>query len=255
MQSSSVEFGTSGPARALWLRDAASFHLETTLKAGDARAQLAQAALLLALFEASAHPLASVNRKVTSLHTLDHTISLAKILAADISNGASMFPLQMAPSVTRPAPPCSSSLLSDGPLNGLPRSERNAPSSNSLHIGVNTRSVAHSASLYRSPLESPDCSSFVHHPMLSTPTTCTCSHTSNLGVHAWQGWEIAAGRNPDQIRSEEAHRTVWAALGLAAAHAVRCIIFDMEIHALRILHPLNVSSFPLVRRERYLNHH
>jgi hypothetical protein len=236
MRSSAVELGAAGSARALWLREAAGAHLEAALKVGRVDAGLAQAALLLALFEASAHSKASGHRELASLRTLDHVISTAGLLTADSNDGASMFSPRTAPIVIAPPP---SMWSGTSPA-------QSAFDSGSPHTGglafATAHGVAQSASSFGS---SPSSSTDVNSPAFNTAARCTCSRTANFGTPAWQGWELTAGWTPNQIRREEARRTVWAALGLAAAHAVRCVVFDMEVHSLGIFEPGNVSHFCL----------
>jgi hypothetical protein len=216
MRSSSIEYGASGSARALWLREAAGCHLELSLKAGGADAGLAQAALLLALFDASAHPQASVVREVAALHTLDHVIGLTGLLTLDIGEGTSTFMSRTASVVTK-TPPCSEdSTFSD--MSDISEAGAECSASASYHVG-RTES--------------------------NTSLNCTCgTRTANLGAFAWQGWELPSRWSHAQIWREEARRTVWAALGVAAAHVVRCVVFDREVHPLQIFNPENVCLIP-----------
>ncbi|KIM31554.1 hypothetical protein M408DRAFT_261453 [Serendipita vermifera MAFF 305830] len=86
MKSSEIGLGEEGRTFALWLRDAAQSSLEASISASWIDPGIAQAAFLLALFEATCHPLHSAARIGSSLFLLDSIIqalSLTKVDAHD----------------------------------------------------------------------------------------------------------------------------------------------------------------------------
>jgi hypothetical protein len=91
--------------------------------------------------------------------------------------------------------------------------------------------------------DSPNSSTGVRSPVSRATQRCTCARPAVVGAPSWEGWDAAGWTSP-QIRREEARRTVWAALGLAASHAVRCVVFDTDVHPLSIFEPGNVSDRP-----------
>jgi hypothetical protein len=74
MKSSAVELSTVGRTRAAWLRDQAQASLEASWNAQWIDITLAKAALILAVFESSAHHLYTPERERQSLILLDHIV-------------------------------------------------------------------------------------------------------------------------------------------------------------------------------------
>jgi len=74
MKSSEMELGAAGRNRAIWLRDAAQASLESSWNTGWIDMTLAKAALILAVFETSAHPQFTPERARSSLLLLDNII-------------------------------------------------------------------------------------------------------------------------------------------------------------------------------------
>ncbi|KAF9227168.1 hypothetical protein BS17DRAFT_727147 [Gyrodon lividus] len=74
MKSSEMELGTAGRNRAVWLRDQAQASLEASWNSQWIDMTLAKAALILAVYESSAHPLYTPERARQSLIRLDHII-------------------------------------------------------------------------------------------------------------------------------------------------------------------------------------
>ncbi|KAI6040220.1 hypothetical protein EDC04DRAFT_2567248 [Pisolithus marmoratus] len=74
MKSSEVGLGTAGQNRAAWLRDQAQASLEASWSSQLIDVNLARAALMLAVYESSAHPLYTAERERKSLLHLDHII-------------------------------------------------------------------------------------------------------------------------------------------------------------------------------------
>ncbi|KAF8557671.1 hypothetical protein OG21DRAFT_1505168 [Imleria badia] len=74
MKSSEMELGTAGRTRAAWLRDQAQASLEASWNGQWIDITLAKAALILAVFESSAHHLYTPERERQSLILLDHIV-------------------------------------------------------------------------------------------------------------------------------------------------------------------------------------
>ncbi|KAF9519731.1 hypothetical protein BS47DRAFT_1358046 [Hydnum rufescens UP504] len=83
LQSSDIGLGHQGRLKALELRDLAQSHLDTSLNSGMDYSELAQAALLLVVFEASCHPAHSESRSRSTLFLLDSLISGLGLLDLD----------------------------------------------------------------------------------------------------------------------------------------------------------------------------
>ncbi|KAG6860778.1 hypothetical protein C0995_007682 [Termitomyces sp. Mi166 len=86
MKSSEVEFKAPGRERALWLRDTATMFIQSSINSEWIDASLAEAALIIALFESSAHPMYNPDRVEQALLTLDfivRTTSLSTIDSGD----------------------------------------------------------------------------------------------------------------------------------------------------------------------------
>ncbi|KIK99397.1 hypothetical protein PAXRUDRAFT_822813 [Paxillus rubicundulus Ve08.2h10] len=74
MKSSEMGLGTAGRNRAVWLRDQAQTLLEASWNSQWIDMTLAKAALILAVYESSAHPLYTPERARQSLIHLDHIV-------------------------------------------------------------------------------------------------------------------------------------------------------------------------------------
>ncbi|KZS98636.1 hypothetical protein SISNIDRAFT_472465 [Sistotremastrum niveocremeum HHB9708] len=83
MRSSEIGLGQSGRLQALELRNAAQASLQSSYESGWIDTTLAQAALILALFEASAHPDHTAERAATSLLYLDWIIKRLNLTRLD----------------------------------------------------------------------------------------------------------------------------------------------------------------------------
>ncbi|KAF9508632.1 hypothetical protein BS47DRAFT_1332585 [Hydnum rufescens UP504] len=83
LQSSDIGLGHQGRFKALELRDLAQSHLDMSLTSGWITPELAQAALILVVFEGSCHPAQSESRSRSSLFLLDNLISGLGLLDLD----------------------------------------------------------------------------------------------------------------------------------------------------------------------------
>lgn len=84
MKSSEVGLGEEGRGFALLLRDAAQSSLDASISASWIDPSLAQAAFLLALFEAISHPLHSPARTSSSIFLLDSIIQALSLTTLDV---------------------------------------------------------------------------------------------------------------------------------------------------------------------------
>ncbi|KAG6335686.1 hypothetical protein ID866_3392 [Astraeus odoratus] len=83
MKSSEVGFGTAGRNRAVWLRDQAQASLEASWSAQLVDVTLAKAALMLTVYESSAHHHYTAERERKSLMHLDHIIRALSLTFMD----------------------------------------------------------------------------------------------------------------------------------------------------------------------------
>lgn len=83
MKSSQIELGSSGRNRALYFRDNAQSLLEAACSSQSVDYTLAEAALLLALFETSSHPQYNADRSTCSLQFLDRIIQVLSLCSVD----------------------------------------------------------------------------------------------------------------------------------------------------------------------------
>ncbi|KAJ6628586.1 hypothetical protein B0H10DRAFT_1990499 [Mycena sp. CBHHK59/15] len=89
MRSSECERGVTGRNRAGWLRDAAHSALHTAMSGGNGDwidASLAEAALILVLYESSAHPDYHPDRVVAALRLLDQILRTISLSTLDVSD-------------------------------------------------------------------------------------------------------------------------------------------------------------------------
>ncbi|KAK7692152.1 hypothetical protein QCA50_003771 [Cerrena zonata] len=83
MKSSEIEHSTAGRTRALYLRDMAQATLEEACTAQSVDFTLAEAALILALFESSSHPKYSSERAKNALEFMDRIIMTLSLTFTD----------------------------------------------------------------------------------------------------------------------------------------------------------------------------
>jgi len=102
LQSSELGEGERGRMHALTLRNAAQAFLEASWSASAVDSSLAQAAMLIAIFESSAHPAHTGERACASLLYLDQIIRTLALTQVDINDPhASNFANQSVPSIPR----------------------------------------------------------------------------------------------------------------------------------------------------------
>ncbi|KAI0661402.1 hypothetical protein C8Q70DRAFT_911816 [Cubamyces menziesii] len=103
MKSSELEFGSQGRAMALRFRDRAQECLELACRSQTFDYTLAEAALILALFESSCHPLHSSDKATNALQILDMIIHVLVLTSVDRDDAsASSF---RSPGPSRRVPP------------------------------------------------------------------------------------------------------------------------------------------------------
>ncbi|KAJ7167044.1 hypothetical protein C8R46DRAFT_1095851 [Mycena filopes] len=109
MRSSESERGSVGRERAAWLRDNAQNALTIAMSGGNGEwidASLAEAALILVLYESSAHPHYQPERVATALRVLDQILKTISISTLDIMDqGVARFANNSVPIVTVPYRP------------------------------------------------------------------------------------------------------------------------------------------------------
>ncbi|THU90350.1 hypothetical protein K435DRAFT_728440 [Dendrothele bispora CBS 962.96] len=86
MRSSEAEYGSEGRDRAISFRNSAKLSLEDAMRADCKDATLAEAALILTLFETSLHPQFSPEQASTSLTLLDEIISSLSLTTIDAAD-------------------------------------------------------------------------------------------------------------------------------------------------------------------------
>ncbi|KAI0929798.1 hypothetical protein AcV5_006666 [Taiwanofungus camphoratus] len=117
MKSSEIELGSEGRARALRLRDTAQTMLEAACSSQSIDYTLAEAALILALFESCCHPQYNAERASCSLQFLDRIIQVLSLCSVDIHDpDATVFttravPVVYLPNNYRPPKKCSCNTL------------------------------------------------------------------------------------------------------------------------------------------------
>ncbi|KAF9066700.1 hypothetical protein BDP27DRAFT_1404271 [Rhodocollybia butyracea] len=105
MKSSEAEYGAEGRDRALLLRDSARGALESSWNSGWIDTMLAEAALILTLFEASVHPQYNPDRISTSLLFLDNIIRHLSLTSIDSSDpDVNVYPQGVVPVVNISGP-------------------------------------------------------------------------------------------------------------------------------------------------------
>ncbi|EMD33836.1 hypothetical protein CERSUDRAFT_117900 [Gelatoporia subvermispora B] len=104
MRSSELELGNAGRRRAMEFRDAAQASLEEACNNQSVDYTLAEAALILALFESSCHPQYSPQRAAQALRYLDQIIQVLSLTFLDMNDpDASIFTPRAVPTVYLPA--------------------------------------------------------------------------------------------------------------------------------------------------------
>ncbi|KAG6829572.1 hypothetical protein H0H92_004121 [Tricholoma furcatifolium] len=86
MRSSEMEFKAPGRERALWLRDNAESYIQSSINSDWMDASLAEAAMIIALFETSAHPMYNPDRVEQALLTLDYIIRTTSLTTIDAND-------------------------------------------------------------------------------------------------------------------------------------------------------------------------
>ncbi|KAF5365879.1 hypothetical protein D9757_011045 [Collybiopsis confluens] len=105
MKSSEAEFGVEGRNQALILRESAQSALEMSYKSGWVDAMLAEAALILTLFEMSIHPQYNPDRIKKALELLDNIIRHLGLTTIDSSDhDVNIYPRGDVPAVSTPGP-------------------------------------------------------------------------------------------------------------------------------------------------------
>ncbi|KAI0368375.1 hypothetical protein BV20DRAFT_1084510 [Pilatotrama ljubarskyi] len=103
MKSSQIEYGARGRSMALSLHERAQACLEMACRSQNFDYTLAEAALMLALFESSSHPLYSPERATNALQLLDRIIHVLSLTSMDRDDpSASSFRPRSAPLVAMP---------------------------------------------------------------------------------------------------------------------------------------------------------
>ncbi|KAG5351414.1 hypothetical protein C0989_006524 [Termitomyces sp. Mn162] len=104
MKSSEAEFKAPGRERALWLRDNAAKLIQNSIESEWIDASLAEAALIIALFETSAHPMYNPDRVEQALLTLDFIIRTTSLTTIDSSDpDVLIYPVGCVPMTDPPA--------------------------------------------------------------------------------------------------------------------------------------------------------
>jgi len=105
MKSSQAEYGAEGRDKALHLRDLAQAALQSSWNSGWVDTMLAEAALILTLFESSVHPQYNPDRISTSLAFLDDIIRHLGLTSIDSSDpDVNIYPQGSVPVVSTPGP-------------------------------------------------------------------------------------------------------------------------------------------------------
>ncbi|KAG8774686.1 hypothetical protein FRC12_001872 [Ceratobasidium sp. 428] len=210
-QSSEIEKGSAGRARAMELRNYAQSALEASLNSQRLDPTLAQAAWLLALFEVSAHPEHSTVRSRSALVFLDNIIRLLGLTVLDV----------MDPGVKVFSP------------DQVPRLPLSPKKSNSLSPAVQYPLTTHS-----NPAVPATCACH------ALSIACTTTHAQLTPF-----WISSPGWDPNwteaEIRREESRRLVWSALTLAAGFTAHDAAFAKDSAELHLVHASNYAlCFP-----------
>ncbi|CAE6516745.1 unnamed protein product [Rhizoctonia solani] len=223
-QSSEIERGQDGRAKAMQLRFQAQAALDASLNSQRLDPTLAQAAWLLALFEVSAHPEHSTERSRSALMFLDGIIRLLGLTMLDVMDPqTAVFTADKVPTLAlsqrRDAP------SSAGKLLGAPQAP---PPAGTSTCACHALSIA-----------------------------CTTAHgqLTPFWVSA-PGWD--PNWNESEIRREESRRLVWSALTLAAGFTAHDAAFAKDPTELHIIDAANYTlCFPaetMIRQSPSLVH-
>ncbi|KAI0249633.1 hypothetical protein BJV78DRAFT_1155707 [Lactifluus subvellereus] len=118
MRSSEIERGASGRAHALRFRDAAQVHLHESWNAQRVDLGLAEAAMVLALFETSAHPEHDGASADTALIWLDRIIEVLQLTTLDARDPDTLDHSTGVPIVAPPRPPPKQCECTTSPADG-----------------------------------------------------------------------------------------------------------------------------------------
>ncbi|KAF7331236.1 Zn(2)-C6 fungal-type domain-containing protein [Mycena kentingensis (nom. inval.)] len=203
MRSSEGERGAAGRARAAQWRQSAQTRLEFAIsEGGSVDYRLAEAALILVVYETCAHPTYHPDRVGAALLVLDNLLNqldLAQLDAHDPS--AARFTPHSVPVVHVPPPPV---LNPPPPIPQRPYALSQQPQ-------------------YPTPRRTCRCSSVPGSPPPDNTVFCVSPPRWN------PGWSAA------ETRAEECRRLVWCSLGAASGFMVQCAAFDAEAPVLRML--------------------
>jgi hypothetical protein len=255
LQSSELGRGAAGREAALRLRDAAQGALDASVSTRWVDDYLAQAALLLALFEVSGHPQHSTQRARDSMVVLDNIIRTLSLTAVDRED----------PYVTTYAPPAA-----------LPGAHRHtlSPGRTELrkHFYGATRTPPSTIQASEPLLPDPRA---LHHqlyahqeavaqrtgPSLATPTGCSClslslGARSPLAREQTPMWLATAGWSNDWdeglVRKEACRRVCWSALAIAAGHTSYASAVTGSGLDLAVTNPTNVGIFRAMLEDGWL---
>ncbi|KAG9101620.1 hypothetical protein FS749_005158 [Ceratobasidium sp. UAMH 11750] len=210
-QSSEIEKGSAGRARAMELRNYAQAALEASLNSQRLDPTLAQAAWLLALFEVSAHPEHSTARSRSALVFLDNIIRLLGLTVLDVMDPAvKVFSPDQVPRLPL-SPKKSDNLTPSAPY---PLTAHSGPT-------IPTTCACHTLSI-----------------------VCTTTHAQMTPF-----WVSSPGWDPSwteaEIRREESRRLVWSSLTLAAGFTAHDAAFAKDPADLHLVHASNYAlCFP-----------
>ncbi|KDQ55598.1 hypothetical protein JAAARDRAFT_133685 [Jaapia argillacea MUCL 33604] len=200
IKSSEVEGRAAGRSRALYYRDAAQASLEASWNSQWIDPTLAEAALILALFESSSHPEHTSQRASTAIGFLDSIIRALSLTFIDASD----------PTV---------STFSRRSVPIVPRSSHSPHSSSSRYSSISPHS---------SPKESCSCRHFSHltpsSPVTSGSPFPTDSQQMSYSWSATLGWDPSW--SDAEVRKEEGRRVCWSALSLVSGYTAYCVMFQ-----------------------------
>ncbi|KAI0761983.1 hypothetical protein BD413DRAFT_606933 [Trametes elegans] len=251
-QSSEVEKGPAGRARALRLLNMAHGALQASLASGWVDIGLVQASWLIAYFELQSHPLHSIERGRSSLLLLDSLIRLFSLttLDADLLRAKSSSAGSSGIASASGAVPSNSGFIPAGAT--FPSIPGVTPSRTAFTPFM---SQTHARHLHaRTPPQTspniPD--NITLGPSTSPlPAQCTCTEFTIShhwpSVHglapSWQGTLMwPTGLAEGDFQKEECRRLVWAAVMLTASlNSYTSVIEDIENHKLSIKDPRNFT--------------
>ncbi|KAK7046350.1 Zn(2)-C6 fungal-type domain-containing protein [Favolaschia claudopus] len=204
MRSSDSERGAAGRARASWLRDNAQTALTIAMSGGNGDwidASLAEAALILVLYETSAHPQYHHDRVAAALRVLDQILKAISVSTIDASD-------QDVPRFRN----------GDVPIVRVPYRPPALPTSPHHQYDYNDREGSRKCTCM---------------PPGSPPPDTTQTWTLPLR------WDPSWGAI--EVRNEECRRLSWSALSLATSYLIQCVAFDREMPVLELSNPANYA--------------